>query len=108
MVLVVINNLIFFTILFVLFLTIFSIMTYFVMNNKNLGFIYNADDGGSERLPGLNHIFLNNFLLTLGMGFNDETTFGLFLLIFICYLFIIVLLNILIAVVGYYFEQVWD
>ena len=108
MVVEVLKNLFSFIVLFILFLMIFSILTRCVMINENLGSLYNEDDGGSSRLTGFLDIFLNTLLLSMGMGINDEIGFGLFLFIVICISFIIVLLNLLIAVVGDTFEKVQE
>ena len=108
MVLEVTIKLVDFIVLFVLFLIIFSILTYYVMNNDNLGLIYNADDGTSPYLPEFLDILLNNFLLSIGMGSNDEAGYGLLLFIIICITFIIMLLNLLIAVVGETYEIVQE
>ena len=83
MVVEVIINLIYFIILFFLFIIMFSIQTRFVMINDSLGSIFNEDDGGSARLPGFLHIILNNYLLSMGSGSNDETGNGLSLLVII-------------------------
>jgi len=106
MVIEVLVNLIKFMILFLQFLFLYAVLIFYVMNNTFLGTIYEADDGGSGREPTFVHVLYNTFLISLGMGGNGETDFGLFLNITSCIVFIIILLNILIADVGETFDKV--
>ena len=99
----------YFLLLFFLFLTIASILIKFVMdNNATMGTLFEADDGTAGREGQLFHIIRDTYLMSIGLGSNGEYGYGLALFIGSSLLFIVVLLNMLIAVVGDTFDKVQE
>ena len=99
----------YFFFLFFLFLTITAIMINYIMNNNGtMGTIFESDDGTADREASFAHIVRDTYLMAIGMESNGEYGYGLTIFIGSSLLFIVVLLNLLIAVVGDTFDKVQE
>ena len=99
----------FFILLFFLSLIVISILIKFIMdNNSTMGTIFESDDGTADRESSLSEIIRDTYLMAIGLSSNGEYGYGLVIFLVGSLMFIVVLLNLLIAVVGDTFDKVQE
>ena len=89
-----------FSILFMFAITIFTFLILFVKQNEGtMGKIFEADDCDDPEREGINQVMTSTLLLIIGEKYNEENAYGFFLYILMLMAFVIVMLNLLIAIV---------
>ena len=73
-----------------------------------MGTIFESDDGTADREAGFTQIVRDTYLMAIGLEANGEYGYGLSIFIGASMLFIVILLNLLIAVVGDTFDKVQE
>ena len=102
-------DLFYFILLFFLSLVVISLLIKFIMdNNLTMGTIFEADDGTADRESTFAEIVRDTYLLAIGLSSNGEIGYGLVIFMVGSLMFIVVLLNLLIAVVGDTFDKVQE
>ena len=94
------NDLKYFILVFFLTTMIFAVPITFVNKNQDtLGSMFNDNECADEFKHDFGEAIMYTYLLAIGMEYNDENMYGLAFFIIACFGFIVVMLNLLIAVV---------
>ena len=73
-----------------------------------MGKVFEEEDCLEPEKNGYKEVFISAALLVIGTETNDEAAYGFFLYIFMCFAFVIVMLNLLIAIVQDSYDKVQD
>ena len=98
-----------FSFMFIFFfgILIFTFLVQFIkLNPESMGSIFNIEDCEEPGKDGMMEIFFNAALLVINQKTNDESGYGFFIFNLMCFAFIVVMLNLLIAIVGDTYDKV--